>query len=195
MNCTCQASLSFTLSWGLLRFLSTVSVMLSNYLILCHPLLLSLTFPSIRIFSSESVLFIRWPKYESFSFSIHPLSEYSGLISFRMDWLYLLAVQGTLKSLLPHHSSKSSTLQHSAFFMVQLSLPSGFSGGSDSKVSACNVGDRGLIPGLGRSLREGNGNSLQYSCLKNSMGGGAYWATVHGVIKSQIWLSNFICSN
>ena len=98
--------------------------MLSNHLILCHPLLLPPSiFPSIRVFSNESVLRIRWPKYWSFSFNISPSNEYSGLISFRMDWLDLLAVQGTLKSLLQHHSSKASILQHSAFFIVQLSLP------------------------------------------------------------------------
>ena len=96
----------------------------SNHLILCHPLLLPPSiFPSIRVFSNESVLHIRWPKYWSFSFSISPSDEYSGLISFRMDWLYLLAVQGTLKSLLQHHSSKASILQYSAFFIVQLSYP------------------------------------------------------------------------
>ena len=99
-------------------------VMPSNYLILCHPLLLLPSiFPSIRVFSTESVLHIRWPKYWSFSFSISPSSEYSGLISFRMDWLDLLAVQGTLKSLLQHHSSKALILWHSAFFLVQLSHP------------------------------------------------------------------------
>ena len=96
----------------------------SNYLILCCPLLLLPSiFPSIRVFSSESVLPIRWPKYWSFSFSISPSNEYSGLISFRIDWFHLLAVQGTLKSLLQHHSAKASILQHSAFFMVQLSHP------------------------------------------------------------------------
>ena len=94
----------------------------SNHLILC-PLLLPSIFPSIRVFSSESVLHIRWPKYWSFSFNISPSNEYSGLISFRMDWLDLLAIQGTLRSLLQHHSSKASILQHSAFFMVQLSHP------------------------------------------------------------------------
>ena len=104
--------------------MSTESVMPSNHLILCWPLLLlPSSFPSIRVFSNESVLHIRWPKYWSFSFSISPSNEYSGLISFRMDWLDLLAVQGTLKSLLRHHSSKASILQHSAFFMVQLSYP------------------------------------------------------------------------
>ena len=96
----------------------------SNHLILCHPLLLpSSIFPSIRAFSDESVLHIRWPKYWSFSFSISPSNEYSGLISFRMDWLDLIAIQGTLKSLLQHHSSKASILQHSAFFTAQLSCP------------------------------------------------------------------------
>ena len=96
----------------------------SNHLILCHPLLLPPSiFPSIRVFSNESALRIRWPKYWSFSFSISPSNEYSGLISFRMDWLDLLAVQGTLKSLLQHHSSKESTLRCSAFFIVQLSHP------------------------------------------------------------------------
>ena len=100
------------------------SVMPSNHLILCHPLLLLLSiFPSIRVFSSESVLQVRWPKYWSFSFSISPSSEYSGLIFFRMNCLNLLAVQGILKSLLQHHSSKASILQHSAFFIVQLSHP------------------------------------------------------------------------
>ena len=99
-------------------------VMPSNHLIVCHPLLLPPSiFPSIRVFSNESVLCIRWPKYWSFSFSISPSNEYSGLISFRMDWFDLLAVQGTLKSILQHHSSKASILQHSAFFIAQLSHP------------------------------------------------------------------------
>jgi len=104
--------------------MSIESVMLSNHLILCHPLLLLPSiFPSIRVFSSESALHIRWPKYWSFSFSISPSNEYAGLISFRMDWLDLLAVQGTFESLLQHHNSKASILWHSAFFMVQLSHP------------------------------------------------------------------------
>ena len=104
--------------------MSIESVMPSNHFILCYPLLLlPPIFSSIRVFSSESVLHIRWPKYWSFSFSISPSNEYSGLISFRMDWLDLLAVQGTLKSLLQHHSSKASILWHSAFFIVQLSRP------------------------------------------------------------------------
>ena len=119
-----QASLSITNSWSLLKLTSINSVMPSNHLILCLPLLLPPSiFPSIRVFSNESVLHIRWPKYWSFSFSIRPSNEYSGLISFRTDWLILLAVQGTLKSLLQHHSSKASILQCSAFFIVQLSHP------------------------------------------------------------------------
>ena len=119
-----QASLSFTISQNLLKFMSIVFVMPSNHLILCCPLLLlPSTLPSIRVFSNESVLCIRWPKYWSFSFSISPSNEYSGLISFRTDWFDLLAVQGTLKSLLQHHSSKASILLCSAFFIVQLSHP------------------------------------------------------------------------
>ena len=117
-----QASLSITNSWNLLKLMSIELVMPSNHLILCHPLLLLPSiFPSIRVFSKESVLCIRWPKYWSFNFSISPSKKYSGLISFRMDWFGLLAVQGTLKSLLQHHSSNASILQCSAFFMVQLS--------------------------------------------------------------------------
>ena len=112
-----QAFLSITNSWSLFRLMSIESVMPSNHLILCHPLLLPPSvFPSIMVLSNESVLCIRWPKYWSFSFSISPFNEYSGLISFRMDWLDLIAVQGTLKSLLQHHSSKASILWHSAFF-------------------------------------------------------------------------------
>ena len=111
-------------SRSLPRLMSTESVMPSNHLILCHPLLFPPSiFPSIRVFSNESVLCIRWPKYWNFSFNISPSNEYSGLISFRMDWLYILAVQGTLKSLLQHHSSKASVPQCSAFFIVQLSHP------------------------------------------------------------------------
>ena len=116
-----QASLSITNSWSLLKLMSIQLVMPFNHLILYHPLLfLPSIFPSIRVFSNESVLHIRWLKYWSFSFSISPFNEYSGLISFRMDWLDLLAVQGTLKSLLQHHSSKASILWCSAFFIVQL---------------------------------------------------------------------------
>jgi len=120
----CQTSLSITNSQSLLKLMSIESVMPSNHLILCCPLLLlPLIFLSIRVFSKESVLHIRWQKYWSCSFSINPSNEHSGLISFRMDWLDLLAVQGTLKSLLQLHSSKASILQCSAFFMVQLSHP------------------------------------------------------------------------
>ena len=120
----CQASLSITNSWTLFKPMSIESVMLPNHLILCHPLLLLPSiFPSIQVFSNELVLPIRWPKYWSFNFSISPSNEYSGLISFRMDCLDLLAVQGTLKSLLQHHNSKTSILWCSAFFIVQLSHP------------------------------------------------------------------------
>ena len=119
-----QASLSITNSWSLLKLICIKSVMPSNHLILCHPLLLLPSiFPNIRIFSNESVLHIRWPKYWSFSFSISPSNEYLGKISFRMDCLDLLAFQGTLKSLLQHHTSKSSILWCSVFFIVQLSHP------------------------------------------------------------------------
>ena len=120
----CQTSLSITNSQSLLKLMPIESVMPCNHLILCRPLLLlPLIFPSIRVFSNESVLCIRWPKYWCFSFNISPSNEYSGLISFRMDGLDLLAVQGTLRSLLQHHSSKASILLHSAFFIVKLSHP------------------------------------------------------------------------
>ena len=120
----CRASLSITNSRSLLKLMSIESVMPLSHLILCCPLLLPPSiFPSIRVFSNELVLRIRWPKYWSFSVSISPFNEYSGLISFRMDWLDLLAVQGTLKSLLQHHSSKASILQCSVFFTVQFSHP------------------------------------------------------------------------
>ena len=120
----CQAFLSITNSQDLLKLMSIESVMPFNHLILCQPLLLLRSiFHSIRVFSNKSVLRIRWPKYWSFSFHISPSNEYSGLISFMMDWLDLLAVQETLKSLLQHHSSKASILQCSAFFIVQLSHP------------------------------------------------------------------------
>ena len=118
-----QASLSFTI-WILLKLMSIELVMPSNHLILCHPLLLLPTiFPRIRVFSNESTLCIRWPEYWSFSFSISPSREYSGLISFKIDWFDLLSVQGTLKSLLQHHSLKASVLWLSAFFMIQLLHP------------------------------------------------------------------------
>ena len=117
-----QDFLSITNSLSLLRLMSFESVMPSNHLILCHPLLPPSIFPSIRVFSNESVLHIRWPNYWNFSFNISPSNEYSGQISFRIDWLDLLTVQGTFKSLLQNHSSKASILWHSAFFIVQLSI-------------------------------------------------------------------------
>ena len=123
VDCSTQGFLVHQHSWSLLKFMSIEWVIPSNHLILCCPLLLPSIFPSIRVFSNESVLCIRWPKYWSFSFNISPSNEYSGLISFRMDWLDLLAVQGSLKSLLQHHSSKASILWCSAFFIVQLSHP------------------------------------------------------------------------
>ena len=130
-----QASLSIN-SWGLLKLMSFELVMPSNPLILCHPHLLPPSiFPSIRVFSNESVLHIRWPKYWSFSFSISPSNEYSGLISFRIDWLDLLVVQGALKSLLQHHNSKASILQHSALFILQLSYPYSTTGNTNKEPS------------------------------------------------------------
>ena len=124
MDCSTPGSLTITNSRSLLKLMSIESVMPSNHLIFCCPLLLLPSiFPSIRVFSNESVLCIRWPEYWSFSFSISPSNEYSGMISSKMDWLDLLAVQGTLKRLLQHHSSKASILLCSAFFMVQLSHP------------------------------------------------------------------------
>ena len=124
MDCSTPVFPSFTISWSLLRLMSIESVMPSSHLILCHPLLLLPPIPpSIRVFSNESTLLMRWPKYWSFRVSIIPSKEHPGLISFRMDWLDLLAVQGTLKSLLQHHSSKPSILWHSAFLTVQLSHP------------------------------------------------------------------------
>ena len=158
--------------------MSTELVMPSNDLVLSHSLLLPPSIvPSIRVFSNESVPHIRWPKYLSFNFSFSPSNEYSELISFRVDWFDLLAVQGIHKNLLQHHSSKASILPRSAFFMVQLLYPHtttgktialtiltfvGFPGGSDGKASACSAGG------------EGNGNPLQYSCLENPMDGGAW---------------------
>ena len=139
MDCSTLGLPVITNSRSLLKLMSFESVMPSNHLILCCPLLLPPSiFPRIRVFSHESALHIRWPKYWSFSFSISPSNEYSGLISFRMDWLDPLAVQGTLRSLLQHHSSKASILQRSAFFIVQLSHPC-FLCGSAGKESACNV--------------------------------------------------------
>ena len=124
MDCSMPGFTVLHSSQSLVKLLSSESVILSNHLIFCWPVhLLPSIFPSFQVISNELALHIRWPKYWSFSFSISPSNKYSGLISFRIDWLDLLAVQGTLKSLLQHHSSKASMLQHSAFFMVQLSHP------------------------------------------------------------------------
>ena len=150
-----QDSLSFTIFWSLLKLMSIESVMLFNHLILCHSLLfLPSIFPSIRVFSNELAHHIRWPNYWSFSFSISPSNEYSGLMSFRIDWLDLFAVQGTFKSLLQHHSSKT-ILWCSAFFGLPCS--------SADKESACSAGDPSSIPGSGRSTGEGIGYPLWYS--------------------------------
>ena len=169
-----QASLSITNSWSLLKLMSIESVMASNHLILCRPLLLQLSiFLSIRVFSNESVLHIRWPKYLSFSFSISPSNEYSGLISSRMDWLDFHAVQRTLKSFLQHHSSKASILRCSAFFIVQLSHPYMTTGKTIALTRRTFVGKvMSLL--FNRLSRGGSGNPLQYSCLENPMDGGAW---------------------
>ena len=149
----------------------------SNRLILCHTLLPPLIFPSIRVFSNESALRIRWPKYWSFSFSISPSNEYSVLISFRMDWLDFLAVQGTRKNLLQHHSSKASILQRSAFFIVQLSHPYMTTGKTIALTRRTFVGKvMSLLFNMLSMLviGKGNGTPLQYSCLENPMDGGAW---------------------
>ena len=189
----CQASLSITNSRILLKLMSIESMMPSYHIILCHPLfLLPSILPSIRVFSNRSVLRIRWPKYWSFSFSIIPFNGYSGLISFRMDWLDLLAGQETIKGLFQHPSSKSSILWCSAFFIFQFLHPYmttgktialtgqnfvgkvmfllfnmlsslGFHQNSVGKESACDAGDSGLIPGAGRSPGEGIDYPLQSS--------------------------------
>ena len=183
-----QASLSITNPWRLLKLMSIESVIPSNHFILCCPLLLPpLIFPSIRGFSNESVLHIRWPKYQSFSFSFSPSNEYSGLIFFRMDWLDLLAVQETLKSLLQHHSSKTSIFQCSAFFMVQLSHPYMTTGKTIALTRWTFVGK--VTPLLFNMLSrtgtgEGNGNPLQCSCLENPRDRGALWAAIYGVAQS-----------
>ena len=166
----------------------------SNHPILCHPLLfLPSIFPSIRVFSNESVLCIRWPKYWSFSFNISPSSEHPGLISFRMDWLDLPAVQGTLKSLLQQPQCKRinslvlsflySPLLPPAATCCTCNLYNGFPRCLNGKEFACNAGDLGSIPGSGRSPEEGNGYPLQNSCLGNPTDRGAWWATVHGFPK------------
>ena len=178
MDFSKPAFLSITDSWSLLKFMSIVLVMPSNHLILYHPLLfLPSIFPSIGVFSNESVLCISWPKYWCFNISISPSNEYSGLISFRINWFDLLAVQGTLKSLLQYNSSKASILQHSAFFIVQLSHPYVTAGKTIALTRWTFVGKvmSLLFNMLSRSvIGEGNGNPLQYSCLENPMDGGAW---------------------
>ena len=163
--------------------------MLSNHLILCCThLLLSSIFTIFKVFSNESTLLIRWPKYQSFSFSLSPSNEYSGLISFRIDWSDLLAVQGILKHLLQHHSSKASVLQHSAFFMVQLSHLYPTTGKTITLTLRTFVSKvvSLLLNMLSRFvIGEDNGTPLQYSCLENPMDGEAWWAAVHGVARSR----------
>ena len=174
-----QAPLSSTISWSLLIFISTELTMPSNHLILYHPLLLPPIFPSIRVFFSELALHIKWPKYWNLSFSNSSSNEYSELISFRVDWFDLLAVQGTLKTFLQCQ------------IIITITDYNGLPSWLNSKESACNAkatGDVGLIPGLGRSLGGEHGNPLQYSCLENLMDRGGWQATVHGVAKSWTWL-------
>ena len=192
-----QDSLSITNSQSSLRLTSIESVMPSSHLILCHPLLLLPSIPpSIRVFSNESTLHMRWPKHWSFSFSIIPSKEIPGLISFRMDWLDLLTVRGTLNSLLQHHTSKASILQRSAFFTVQLWHPYMTTGKTTALTRRTLVGKvMSLllnIPSyldLNITIREGDGTSVQYPCLENPMDRGAWWAAVCGVAKSQTQLS------
>ena len=187
-----QGSLSITNPRSLLKLMSIESVMPSNHLILCCPLLLLPSIsPSIRVFSKESVLRIRWPKFWSFSFSNSPSNEYSGLISFRMNWFDLLAVQGTLKSLLQHHSSKASILRCSAFFIVQLSHPymtqtiRDFPG--SSVVKNLPVVQETCIQSLGQEdpLEEGMAAHSIILAWRISKDGGAWKPTVHGNPKSQ----------
>ena len=163
----------------------------SNHLILCCPLLLLPSiFPSTRVFSNESALRIRWPKYWSFSFNISPSNEHAGQISFRMDWLDLLAVQGTLKSLLQHHSSKASILWRSAFFILQLSHPYMMTGKSIVLTRWTFVGKM-MSLFFNMLSRFVNGTPLQFPCLESPMDGGAWWAAVHGIVKSWTRLSDF----
>ena len=173
-----QASLSINNSQSLPQLMSIQLVMPSNRLILCSPLLLLPTIPPrIRVFSNESTLHIRWPKYWSFSLIISPSNEHPGLISFRMDWLDLLAVQGTFKSLLQHHSSKALIIWHSAFFTVQLSYPYMTTGKTIDLIRWSFVGKvmSLLFNMLSRLvIGEGSGTVLQYSCLENPMDGGAW---------------------
>jgi len=199
-----QASLSITISQSLLKLMSIELVMPSSHLIFCHPLiLLPSIFPSIRGFSKELALHIRWPKYWSFCFSISPSNEYSGLLSFRIDWFDLLAVQGTLKTLLQHHGLKASILWHSVFFMVQLSHPYMTTGKTIaltiqtfvSKVMSLiiNTLSRFIIVFLSRSkhfliswlqsLSAVIWSQEKYFCLENSIDRRVWWTTVHGVAK------------
>ena len=173
-----QASLSITNSWSLPKLTSIESVIPSSHLMLCHPLLLLPSIPpSITVFSNESTLHMRWPKYWSFSFNISPSNEHPGLISFRMNWLDLLAVQDTLKSLLQHHSSKASILWHSAFFIVELSHPYMTTGKIIALTRRTFVGKVitlffNMLPRL--VIGVGNGTPLQYSCLENPIDRGAW---------------------
>ena len=160
----CQASLSITNSRSLLKLMSIESLMPSNHLILCHPLLfLPSIYPSIRVFSNELVLHVSWPKYWSFSFGISPSNEYSGLISFRIDWSDLLVVQGTLRSLLQHYNTKASILQRSAFFMVHLSHPYMTTGKTIAFTRQTFVGKEMSLPFNMLSTRFYAGGELQGS--------------------------------
>ncbi|XDA72787.1 hypothetical protein R6Z07F_003065 [Ovis aries] len=182
MNHSTPGPPSITNSQSSLKPMSIESVMPSSQLILCRPLLLlPPILLSIRVFFNESALFMRWPKYWSFSFSISPSNDHPGLISFRIDWFDLLAVQGTLKSLLQHHSSKASILQHSAFFTIQLSHPYMTTG----KNIALGLPFQFSLSRIG----EGKGNPLQCSCLANPRDGGAWWAAIYGVTQSRTQLT------
>ena len=174
----CQAFLFITNYQSLPKLMSVELVMPSSHLILYRPLLLLLLiFPSIKVFSNESALCIRWPKYWSFTFNISPSNEHSGLISFRMDWLDLLAEQGTLKSLLQHHTSEASILCHSAFFIVQLSHPY-MTTGKTIALTRLTFVDKVMSLLFNMMSRlvigEGNGTPLQYSCLENPMDRGTW---------------------
>ena len=184
MDCSSQAFRSFTISQNLLKLLSIDLVMPSNHFILCCPLLLPSISPSIRVFSNELALCIRWPKYWSFSFSISPSNEYSRSIFFRIYWFNLVAVQGTLKSLLQQHNLNASILQCSELKDTVMYIPWGFPGSSVVKNSPANEGYACSVPGLGGCPEEGNDNSLQYSCLENPMDRGAWQAPGHGIAKT-----------